>query len=89
MFQKLDRKKWSILENSRIWKIRNPTIDKMNLSVQTLNGEESKEYFTLPQSLNCNDDGRLESNKENQYPHRKILQNGRLDVIEDLKEQFK
>jgi hypothetical protein len=58
----------------------------MNLLVQTLDEEELKEYFIPPQSLNCNDDGRLESNKENQYSHRKILQNGRLDAIEDLEE---
>jgi hypothetical protein len=48
----------------------------MNLLVQTLDEEESEEYFTPPQSLNCNDNGRLESNKEDQYSHMKILQNG-------------
>jgi hypothetical protein len=56
----------------------------MNLLVQALNEEESKEYFIQPQSLNYNDNGRLESNREDQYSHTKILRNGRLDVIEKL-----
>jgi hypothetical protein len=58
----------------------------MNFLVQALNEEESKEYFISPQSPNCNDDGRLESNREDQYSHRKILRNGRLDVIKNLEE---
>jgi hypothetical protein len=60
----------------------------MNLLVEVPNEEELKEYFTLLLSPNCNDNGRLESNREDQYSHRKILRNVRLDVIEDLKEQF-
>jgi hypothetical protein len=40
----------------------------------------------MSQSLDCNDDGRLKSNREDQFSHRKILRNGRLDVIKDLKE---
>jgi hypothetical protein len=86
--QKLKRRKWNILKNVRIWKIKNPIVDKMNLSIEALTEEELEEYFTSPQSPNCNDDGRLESNRENQYSHRKILRNGRLDVIEDIEEQF-
>jgi hypothetical protein len=42
----------------------------------------------MSQSLDCNDDGRLKSNREDQFSHRKILWNGRLDVIKDLKEPF-
>jgi hypothetical protein len=84
----LKRGEWSILKNAIIWKIKNPIVERMNLLVEAPNEEESKECFTLPQSPNCNDDGRLENNKEDQYSHRKILQNGRLDVIEDLEEQF-
>jgi hypothetical protein len=56
----------------------------MNLLVQALNEEESKEYFILPQSPYSNDDGRLESNREEQYSHRSILRNKILDVIKDL-----
>ncbi len=58
----------------------------MNLSLEALNKEESREYFTLPQSPNFNDDHALKSNREDQYSHKKILWNGRLDVIEDLEE---
>jgi len=61
----------------------------MNLSIEATDEEESKEYFTLPQSSDYNDDCGLGSTRKNQYSYRKILQNGRLDVIEDLKEQFK
>ncbi len=38
---------WSISKNSRIWRIRLPPANKMTLLVQTLNEEESEEYFTL------------------------------------------
>jgi hypothetical protein len=38
----------------------------------------------LPQSSDCNEDGRLESNKEDHYSHRKMLWNGKSTVIEDL-----
>jgi hypothetical protein len=36
----------------------------MNLLIQALNEEESKKYFIQPQSLNYNDNGRLENNRE-------------------------
>jgi hypothetical protein len=52
----------------------------MNLLVQAPNEEESKEYFIQPQSPNYNNNGRLESNREDQYSHTKILQNGKLDA---------
>jgi len=45
----------------------------MNLSIETPNKEETKEYFTPPQSPYCSDDNGLESNREDQYSHRKIL----------------
>ncbi len=61
----------------------------MNLLVQAPHKEESKEYLTLPQSLDCTKDGKLESNSEDHYSHRKILWNGKLDVIKDFEEQFK
>jgi hypothetical protein len=60
----------------------------MNLVVEALEEEESKEYFTPLQSPDCNEDCGLRNNKEDQYSHRKILRNGRLDVIKDLEEQF-
>jgi hypothetical protein len=60
--QKLKRKSWSISKNSKIWKIKTPA-DRINLLIQTPHKEESEEYFTLPQSPNCNEDGRLESNR--------------------------
>ncbi len=56
------------------------------MSIEALDKEESREYFILPQNLDCNDDHGLGSNREDQYSHRKILWNGRLDVIEDLDE---
>lgn len=58
----------------------------MNLSIEALDKEKSGEYFTLLQSLDCNDDHGLGSNREDQYSHKKILWNGKLDVIEDLEE---
>jgi hypothetical protein len=82
----LKRKKWNISKNSRIWKIKSPLANRMNLLVQAPHKDESKEYFTLPQSPYCNEDGRLESNREDQYSHKKLLQDGNRDVIEDLKE---
>ncbi len=36
----------------------------MTLLVQTPHKEELKEYFTPPKSLDYNEDGRLENNKE-------------------------
>jgi len=48
----------------------------MNLLVQAPHEEESKEYFTLAQSLDCNENGRLEGNREDQYSHKKMLRNG-------------
>jgi hypothetical protein len=81
--QKLKRKSWSISKNSRIWRIKTPA-DRMNLLVQALHKEESKEYFTLPKSPDYNEDGRLESNKEDHYSHRKMLRNGKSNVIKDL-----
>jgi hypothetical protein len=45
----------------------------MNLSLEALNKEESREYFTLPQSPNFNDDHALKNNREDQYSHKKIL----------------
>jgi hypothetical protein len=64
---------WNISKNSRIWRIRTAPANRMALLVQTLNKEELKEYFILPQNLGCNEDGRLESNEEDQYSHMKIL----------------
>jgi hypothetical protein len=81
--QKLKRKSWSISKNSRIWRIKTP-VDRMNLLVQAPHEEESEEYFTLPQSLDCNENDRLESNKEDHYSHRKMLQNGKSNVIKYL-----
>jgi hypothetical protein len=40
----------------------------------------------MPQRLDYNEDGRLESNKEDQYSHRKMLWNGKLNIKEDLEE---
>jgi len=62
--QKLKRRKWSISENSKNCKLRNPIVDKMNLLVQAPDKDELEEYFTLLQSLDYNNNGRLESNKE-------------------------
>ncbi len=56
----------------------------MNLLVQAPHEEESKEYFTLLQSLDYNEDGRLKSNREDHYSRRMMLQNGKSNVIEDL-----
>jgi hypothetical protein len=81
----MKRRKWNISDNSRIYKITSPA-NKMNLLVQAPHEEESKEYFTLLQSPNCNKDGRLESNREDQYTHNKLLQNRNWDVIDNLKE---
>jgi len=55
--------------------------------VQAPHEEELEEYFILPQSPDGNEDGRLESNREDQYSCRKMLQNGKLDVIEDKLEE--
>jgi hypothetical protein len=63
---------WSILKNSRIWRIRTPHVDKMTLLVQAPNEEESKEYFTPPQSSDYNENNRLESNREDQYSQMKL-----------------
>ncbi len=41
-----------------------------------------------PHSPDCNEDGRLESNQEDQYSHKKMLQIGQLNIIKDLKEKF-
>jgi hypothetical protein len=86
--QKLKKRKWSVSKNSRIWKTRSPPIDRMNLLVQAPHEEESEEYSILIQSPNCNEDGRLENNREDQYSHKKILGNGNWDVIKNLEEQF-
>ncbi len=56
--------------------------------VQAPHKKELEEYFTSPQSVDCNENGRLESNRENHYPHKKMLWNGKWDVIEDLEKQF-
>jgi hypothetical protein len=56
--QKLKMSSWNILENSRIWRIR------MTLLVQAPDEEEYEKYFILPQSPNCNEDGKLKSNRE-------------------------
>jgi hypothetical protein len=58
----------------------------MTLLVQAPHEEESKEYFTLFQNSNCNEDGRLKSTREDQYSHKKMLQNGKSNIIEDLEE---
>jgi hypothetical protein len=60
----------------------------MTLLVQTPDKEESKEYLIPPQSPDCNEDNRLESNREDQYSHMKILWNGKSNIMEDLEEQF-
>jgi len=64
---------WNIFENSRIWRIKTLLVDRMTLLVQALDEEESKEYFTLLQSPDCNEENRLEGNREDQYSHMKIL----------------
>jgi hypothetical protein len=70
--QKLERNSWNISKNSRIWRIKT-LVDRINLLVQAPHKEESKEYFTLPQSPDYNEDGRLESNREDHYSHKKML----------------
>ncbi len=60
----------------------------MTLLVQTLDEEESKEYFTLLQSPDCNEENRLKGNREDQYSRMKILWNGKSNTMEDLEEQF-
>jgi hypothetical protein len=79
---------WNILENPRIWRIKMPPTDKMTLLVQALDKEEFKKYFILLQNLDYNEDSRLESSKDDQYSHMKILQNGKSNIINNLKEQF-
>jgi hypothetical protein len=64
---------WNIFENSRIWRIKTLLVDRMTLLVQTLDEEESKEYFTLLQSPDCNEENRLKGNREDQYSRMKIL----------------
>jgi hypothetical protein len=68
---------YSIFKNSKIWRIRTPHVNKITLLVQTQDKEESEEYFTSPQNSDYNEDGRLESNMEDQNSHLKILQNGK------------
>ncbi len=65
-----------------------PLGNRMTLLDQTPHEEESEEYFTPPQSPDCNEDGRLESNQEDQYSHKKMLQIGQLNIVKDLKEKF-
>jgi hypothetical protein len=65
-----------------------PPTDKMTLLVQTPHAKESMEYFISLQSLDYNEDGKLESSREDQYSHWKMLRNGKLNIIEDLEEQF-
>ncbi len=48
-------------------------VDRMILLVQILDEEESKEYFILPQSPDCNEDGRLKSNREDHNHNNDIL----------------
>ncbi len=60
----------------------------MNLQIEAPNKEESEQYFTLCQSLDCNEDHGLRNNMKDQYSQSKISGNGRLNVIEDLEEQF-
>jgi hypothetical protein len=48
-------------------------VDRMTLLVQALDKEESKEYLIPLQSSDCNEDNRLECNREDQYSHMKIL----------------
>jgi len=43
--EKLKRRSWSILKNPRIWRIKTPPVDRMNLLVQTPHEEELEEYF--------------------------------------------
>jgi hypothetical protein len=66
-------KSWRISKNSRIWRIKTPLVDRMMLLVQALDKEELEEYLISPQSLDYNEDGKLESNKEDQSSHVKIL----------------
>ncbi len=65
-----------------------PPIDRMTMLVQAPNEEESNEYFTLLQSSKCNEGGRLESKREDQNSHLKILQTRKSNIIEVLEEQF-
>jgi hypothetical protein len=60
--QKLKTSSWNIFKNSKIRIIKMPLGNRMTLLDQTPHEEESKEYFTPPQSPDCNEDGRLESN---------------------------
>jgi len=60
--QKLKTSSWNIFKNSKIRIIKMPLGNRMTLLDQTPHEEESEEYFTPPQSLDCNEDGRLESN---------------------------
>jgi hypothetical protein len=62
--QTLKRREWSISQNARIWRIRNPTTNRMNLSIEAPNEEELEEYFTPSQSLDCNDNHGLGNNRE-------------------------
>jgi hypothetical protein len=52
---------------------KNPTPNIMNLLLQAPNEDKSKEFFIQPQNPNYNDNGRLESNREDLYSHTKIL----------------
>jgi hypothetical protein len=60
--QKLKTSSWNIFKNSKIRIIKMPLGNRMTLLDQTPHEEESEEYFTPPQSPDCNEDGRLESN---------------------------
>jgi len=64
---------WNMSKNSRVWRIKMPPTNKMTLLFQAPHEEEIEEYFIMPQRLDYNEDGRLESNKEDQYSHRKML----------------
>jgi hypothetical protein len=60
----------------------------MTLLVQAQDKEELEEYFTLPQSSDYDEDGRLESNREDQNSHLKILQYGKSNLIEVLEDNL-
>ncbi len=55
---------WNTLDNSGIWEIKMLHDNRMTLLVQAPHEEKLKEYFTPRQGLNCNENGRIKSNKK-------------------------
>jgi hypothetical protein len=61
---KIEKEEMEHIKKFKNLETRNPLINRMNLLVQTPHEEEIEEYFNPPYSLNCNENGRLESNME-------------------------